>query len=118
MINDFFTYVKDELRHYYRPVEIAAIKKRINILIDEVYFKDPEENEIIFDFTKSKDELFEINRDKAEELARKFDRSPAKIILKGNDKKILRENIKRECLIDGIAIIQNLKEILRGENQK
>ncbi|ACL69116.1 hypothetical protein [Halothermothrix orenii] len=115
MVDDFFNYVKDELHYYYRPTELAAIKKRIHILIDEVYFNDPD-NDIIFDFTKSKDELYQLNREKAEELARLFDRSPARLILKGKDREIIRENLKRECLLDGIVIIQSLKEIIRGED--
>jgi len=115
MINDFSNFVKSELQHYYRPVELAAIKKRIGILIDEVYFEDSEEFEVIFDFNKTKEELYQLNKEKAEELARLFDRSPVKFILKDKDRVIVRENLKRECRKDGIAIIQNLKGILRGE---
>lgn len=95
---------------FYKANEVKAIRKRIYKLLDQVYFPGPAKK-IIFDSSLSIDKLYQLNKEKAEELARLFDKSPAILILRKADRGIMRWNLKRENLIQGINIIQDMKGI-------
>jgi hypothetical protein len=97
---------------FYKPTEIKAIRERINKLLNQVYFPGPD-NKIIFDKNMQTSKIYQLNKQLAEKLVKLFDKSPAKLILKKEDREVMRFNLKRTNLLYGIKIIQDLKGIIQ-----